>query len=468
MKNYFKKIVLTIITWQARIIIKKNNPIIIGVTGNLGKTSTKDFIFNALKNNLKDKEGDTLVLSSKKSMNSEFGIPLTILEEESGWNNPLLWLKIVIDGFARIFEKAHFKYLILEVAADFPGDIKSICTYIKPDIAVLTGFAEVPVHIEFFGGDRERLVREKKYLVDAIKSGGTFIYNLDDKDCVKTAEELKQEILINNRNVNLKSYSIKNHEADIFAKKIDLVLTKSENGIQKLSGVHADLKFKGGEEKKIEINGVVGDAIVYSLLPSLLIAQEFNIDLDKAIQDIQNTKRTNGRMRILDGFYNSIIIDDTYNSSPKAVENGIDTIKKLDIEKKKIFVLGDMLELGEFTKTEHERIGTLVANNCDILITSGIRAKLIAESAIKSGMSGENVYITSNSLEAGKELLRILEDLKEEDFKNGKTEKEIGGNLIFVKGSQGGRMEKVVQMILADHHDSNVDLVRQDKAWKTR
>lgn len=468
MKNYFKKIVLIIITWQARIILKKNNPIIIGVTGNLGKTSTKDFIYNAIKNNLKDTEGHTLVLSSKKSMNSEFGIPLTILEEETGWSNPLLWLKIIIDGFAKILEKAHFKYLVLEIAADYPGDIKSICTYIKPDIAVLTGFAEVPVHIEFFGGDRNRLIREKKYLVDALKEGGTFIYNLDDKDCVKIVEELKTDVLNGKRNVNLKSYSIKNHEAEIFAKNIDFVLIKNENGIQRLKGVDADLKFKTGEEKKIKMSEVVGEAIIYSLLPSLLIAKEFDIDLDKAILDIENTKRTNGRMRILDGFFNTIIIDDTYNSSPKAVENGLNTINKLDIEKKKIFVLGDMLELGEFTKSEHERIGTLVANKCDILLTCGIRAKFIAESAIKSGMSGENVYITGDSLEVGKELLRILEALREDDYKKGKTEKEIGGNLLFVKGSQGGRMEKVVKMILADHHDSNIDLVRQDKAWKTR
>jgi UDP-N-acetylmuramoyl-tripeptide--D-alanyl-D-alanine ligase len=466
MKNYLKKIVLTIIIWQARIIIKKNNPIIIGVTGNLGKTSTKDFIYSALKNNLKGEDQHTLVISSKKSMNSEFGVPLTILEEDSGWNNPTLWLKIIINGFAKIFEKADFKYLVLEIAADFPGDIKSICTYIKPDIAVLTGFAEVPVHIEFFGGDRERLIREKKYLIEALKPGGTFIYNTDDKDCVKIAEELNRDVLNGKRDAKLKSYSIKNSSADIYASNIDIILHKIENGLQKLGGINVNLKLKSGEEKKVEMKEVVGDAIVYSLLPSLLITQELEIDLGKAITDIQNTKRTNGRMKILDGFFNSIIIDDTYNSSPKAVENGINTIKKIHIEKKKIFVLGDMLELGEFTKAEHERIGSLVVNNCDILITSGIRAKIIAESAIKSGMNGENVYVTSDSLEAGKELLRVLESLKEEDFKKGKTEKEIGGNLIFVKGSQGGRMERVVKMILADHQDSNIDLVRQDKAWK--
>ncbi|MEI6352913.1 MAG: UDP-N-acetylmuramoyl-tripeptide--D-alanyl-D-alanine ligase [Candidatus Nomurabacteria bacterium] len=464
MKDFFKKNVLAIITFQAKFVLKKNNPTIIAVTGNLGKTSTKDFIYCALKDNLVDNNGETLVISSKKSMNSDFGIPLTILELPSGWDNPILWIKIIFQGFVKMFDKMVFKYLVLEVGADTPGDIKKVCKYIKPDITIVTGFAEVPVHIEFFGGDRNRLVREKKYLVDNLKERGTFIYNLDDKDCQNMAEESK------NRNINFKSFSIKNPEADIFAEDINTDTHKNENSIIKLDGISANLNLKNSEIKTINIkmHNVLGDAIIYSLMPSILISEILNIDLEKAVKDIENSKRTNGRMKILDGIYNSIIIDDTYNASPKAVVHGIDTIKKIEVSKKKIFVLGDMLELGDFTKIEHEKIGEKVVGNCDILITSGIRANIIATSAIKHGMSGENVFPMNNSIEAGRELLKILEIETEEDYKKGKTEKEIGGNLIFIKGSQGSRMERVVKMILAENHDSNVDLVRQDNIWSQK
>ena len=90
MRGIFKKIIVKILTWQALFLLKRNNPKIIAITGNLGKTSTKDSIYAALHKNLLNENGESLVLASKKSMNSDFGIPLTILGMESGWANPFL------------------------------------------------------------------------------------------------------------------------------------------------------------------------------------------------------------------------------------------------------------------------------------------------------------------------------------------------------------------------------------------
>jgi UDP-N-acetylmuramoyl-tripeptide--D-alanyl-D-alanine ligase len=183
-------------------------------------------------------------------------------------------------------------------------------------------------------------------------------------------------------------------------------------------------------------------------------------------------------MRILDGIDNSIIIDDTYNASPKAVEHGIETVAKIKNKNKikKIFVLGDMLELGLYTRDEHYRIGKLVAEACDILITSGIRAKIFAEGALDAGMKDENIFMCDNSILAGKQLLQILEELKEDKFKSGLSEKDLKSrnlinnfrDIIYVKGSQSTRMERVVKMILAENHDSNIDLVRQDYFWRNK
>lgn len=462
MKDLFKKTIIKIITWQAKIILKKKNPKIIAVTGNLGKTTTKDFIYAALHRNLLSEKREPLVLASKKSMNSDSGIPLTILKLDTGWDNPFLWIKIILKGFKRIFSKYTYKYLILEIGADTPGDIKKVCEYIKPDITVITGFAPVPVHIEFFDNDREKLIREKKYLVENLKENGTLIYNLDDEDCIKIADEYKD------KNINFKTFSLENIEADIIAKNITIEKKEINKYLEELKGVSAQIYLKDKEPKDIEIKETLGKAIFYSLLPALLISEIFNIDLDNAISDIEDTKRTNGRMRILKGVYNTNIIDDTYNSSPKALKHGIDMMRDIDIKGKKIFVLGDMLELGDFTREEHESIGKYLVGICDILITSGIRAKMIGESAIQNGMNGENVYITTNSLEAGKELLRILEDEIEKDYKEGRSEEEIGGDLIFVKGSQGSRMEKVVRMILDKNHNPETELVRQDKMWRMK
>ncbi|MEN9338592.1 MAG: hypothetical protein RI945_317, partial [Candidatus Parcubacteria bacterium] len=436
------------------------------VTGNSGNTTTKDFIYAALHKNIVAEEGDTLVLARKTSINSDSGVPLTILNLESGWTSFSLWLRIIINGFIKIFDKYEYKYLVLEIGADGPGDIQKICKYIKPDIAVLTAFAEVPVHIEFFDNDREKLIREKRYLIENIKKGGTFIYNLDDKDCVKIAEEMQEKFLLEGKDISLRSFSLHKDTADILAKDIKVSVNKNDI-FASPTGMEAKIISKN-KTFGLDMQGVLGEAAVYSLLPALLIAEELGVDIEKAKSDIENSKRTNGRMRILKGVHNSTIVDDTYNASPKAMQHGITMMKNISSKGKKIFVLGDMLELGEYTKVEHEKIGVLVKDSCDILVTSGIRAKIIAESAIKSGMNGENVFVTSSSIEAGREVLRILEGEVEAGFKEGKNENEIGGDLIFVKGSQGSRMERVVKMILAESHDSNIDLVRQDKMWKMR
>jgi UDP-N-acetylmuramoyl-tripeptide--D-alanyl-D-alanine ligase len=119
MKDFIKKLTLTVITWEAKAVLVRHKPFIIGVTGNLGKTSTKDAIYAVMKDHAH-------VRRSEKSMNSEFGVPLTILGEKSGWNNPLKWLIIIIRGFFVPFAKDYPTHLVLEIGADRPGDIKSI------------------------------------------------------------------------------------------------------------------------------------------------------------------------------------------------------------------------------------------------------------------------------------------------------------------------------------------------------
>ena len=140
MKDLFKPLVVKLLVWEARLVLARQKPYIVGVTGNLGKTSTKDAIFAVMKEQFH-------VRRSEKSMNSEFGVPLTILGEKSGWNNPLAWLFILARGLLVPFSKHYPTHLVLEIGADRPGDIESIASWVKPDITVVTQFGQVPVHI---------------------------------------------------------------------------------------------------------------------------------------------------------------------------------------------------------------------------------------------------------------------------------------------------------------------------------
>jgi UDP-N-acetylmuramoyl-tripeptide--D-alanyl-D-alanine ligase len=148
----------------------------------------------------------------------------------------------------------------------------------------------------------------------------------------------------------------------------------------------------------------------------------------------------------------SVIIDDTYNASPKAVEHGLKTLSEIATSGRKIAVLGDMLELGEHTRDEHYKIGTIAAHSCQRLFTVGIRSRMTVEGALDGTMLDDNIMMCDTSIEAGKELVKLLQP----------------GDVVYVKGSQSMRMERAVAMILASTHDPKSVLVRQEKEWLKR
>jgi UDP-N-acetylmuramoyl-tripeptide--D-alanyl-D-alanine ligase len=422
----FKLLVVKILTWEAKLTLQRHKPFIIGVTGNLGKTSTKDAIFAVLKSQYHTRR-------SEKSMNSEFGVPLTILGEKSGWNNPLKWLVVIVRGLFVPFAKHYPTHLVLEVGADRPGDIKSIASWVKPNITVVTQFGEVPVHIEFFK-DKDQVVTEKGYLVEALQNDGLFIYNADD---------YHSKPLLQKTNARKVGFGI-THGADACAP-----LVKAYGS--PIAGTETDVKI-GSTTTHLVLPEVLGKSPVYCALPALLIAKELNVSFEIAAAALRDADKPKGRMRLLQGMNNTIIIDDTYNASPKATEHGIKALESIEVTGRKILVLGDMLELGEHTRDEHYKIGKLAAKVAHKLITVGIRARVIAEGALDEKMLDENILQCDSSILAGKELVAMLKE----------------GDAVYIKGSQGMRMEKAVSMILASTHDPANTLVRQEKEWRNR
>lgn len=426
MKDFIKRCVLVAITWEAKAVLARHKPIIIGVTGNLGKTSTKDAIYEVLKDHVH-------VRRSEKSMNSEFGVPLTILGEKSGWNNPLKWIVIIFRGFFVAFAKEYPTHLVLEIGADRPDDIKSIASWVKPTITVVTQFGEVPVHIEFFP-DRDAVITEKGRLVEALKHDGLFIYNKDCHDSQKLLEKTDATKV---------SFGI--HEiADMRATNVRLYGDP-------ILGTEADI-LAGDSKEHLILPEVVGKSPVYCALPALIIAKHFGIQLSIACASLRDGAKPRGRMRLLKGMNNSVIIDDSYNASPKAAEHGLRTLAGMDIQGRKIAVLGDMMELGEHTRNEHYKIGKVAAQSCHKLFTVGIRSRVVAEGALDEKMLDENIIECDTAIEAGKELVKLVGP----------------HDVIYVKGSQSMRMERVIEMILAKSHDPKSVLVRQEREWVKR
>ncbi|OGI66665.1 hypothetical protein A2823_00350 [Candidatus Nomurabacteria bacterium RIFCSPHIGHO2_01_FULL_41_91] len=429
MKTTFKKIIAYILKTESRLVLWKYKPKIIAITGSIGKTSTKDAVYAVL-------SGISYVRKSEKSFNSEIGLPLTILGCPNGWNNPFTWLENIFKGlwlFLSPFGPHKYpEWLVLEAGVGKPDDMRDTAAWLKTDAVIITTIGETPAHIEFFNSHKH-LVEEKSLLIKTLKKDGFLILNTDDESVCQMKNKTKNVAV---------TYGFK-EGADILGSG-DSILYNDKNEPEGII-FRAD---EGGNSLPVTIEGVFGRNHVYASLAALALVSALKFNMLDAISALKNYDVPPGRMRLLNGINDSLIIDDTYNSSPFACESALKTLGEIKCTGRKIAILGDMLELGKHTTEAHKNIGKIAKENADILVVVGPRAKAIKEGALEMGMGGE-IFEFLNSFEAGNFIKTFVQ------------KKDI----VLVKGSQGMRMERVVEAILLDQKNKNKLLVRQDAEW---
>jgi UDP-N-acetylmuramoyl-tripeptide--D-alanyl-D-alanine ligase len=429
MKDVFKHIVIAALTFEAKILLRRTKPFVIAVTGSVGKTSTKDAIFAVLKNYRKTRK-------SEKSFNSEIGVPLSVLGLPNAWDNPILWMWNIIEGlFIALFSRNYPEVLVLETGVDRPGDMKHLTAWLKPDIAVITRLPDVPVHVEYFSSP-EAVAEEKLELVRALKSDGVFIYNHDDPKLLAAVAEVRQP------SVGFSRYA----PSQFTAAADEIVYRDDVPAGSQFTINHLD------ETVTVKVNGSIGVQNAYTYSAAAAVAAQFDIPLSAVAEAVKSHIGPVGRMRVIPGIKGTCILDDTYNSSPTAVESSLQSLHELRGFTRKIAVLGDMLELGQFSTREHERIGAVAAGAVDILVTIGIRSRKTAEGALENGLSEKHIFQYEDSVTAGRELQQMLKP----------------GDVILVKGSQGVRAERVVEEIMAEPERAGELLCRQDSSWRHR
>ncbi len=427
MKSLFKKIIVAIITFEARMLIARTRPHVIGITGSVGKTSTKDAVYTVLKQKVR-------VRKSEKSFNSEIGVPLTILGLPNAWNNPFRWIKNIFDGaLIAMFPGNYPEWLVLEIGVDRPGDIGRITSWLKPDIVILTRLPDVPVHVEFFNSP-EAVIAEKRQLVDALKPEGILVFNNDDEAIVKIKDGIRQQ------SIGYSRYSL-----SPFTASADKMIYES--------GVPIGLEFTlthGFDATLIAVFGSLGVQHAYAYTAAVAVGTIFGMTIQECAEALRAHVPPPGRMRLIPGIKGSLIIDDTYNASPVAMERAIQTLKEVRTIGRKIAILGDMMELGQYSVAQHEKTGHMIAEVADILVTVGIRSRGIAEGALESGMHESKIRQYEDARLAGKE----LEELLGED------------DIVLVKGSQSIRAERAVEEIMMHPEQAGELLVRQDSMWQ--
>ncbi len=435
MKNIFKKTVVWIITLEARAVLRKYKPKIVAVTGSVGKTSTKDAIYAVLAKSAR-------VRKSEKSFNSEVGLPLTILGVPNAWNNPFRWLQNIIDGiFILIFTVQYPEWLVLEVGADRPGDIRSLAAWLPVDIAVITLLPEMPVHVEFFNSP-EAVIEEKASLIDAIKPGGVLALFADDPRTLG----LQYRLPAPDARIITFGFS---EGAEVRGEHVALLTEegKDELPVGMTATITAD-----GVSVPLEVAGAVG---VHAFVPALAAAAvgcALHHPLGDIVGALESYDPPPGRMRLIRGIKNTLIIDDSYNSSPAATAAALVTLGMIKNKGKKIAALADMMELGRHSTEEHRKIGGYAAKHAGLLITVGFRARDIAQGALDNGMPDNSILQFEDSGKAGAELQNLIQ----------------AGDCVLVKGSQSMRIARVVEVIMAEPERAEELLVRQDAEWKKR
>ncbi len=412
-----KKIIQRLLEIQVKRYFKKHvDTKLVVVTGSVGKTGTKAAIATVLKQRYK-------VRAHEGNHNTDVSVPLALLDipypekVHSVW----AWVKVLLLMQARIRQRDDVDVIVQELGTDKPGDIKSFSTYLKPDIAVVTAVS--PEHMEFF--KTIEAVAEEELSVASFSK--LTIINRDDinEDYAKYANT---------------------HQIDTYGTsgvaEFRYVIEDS------VPGTSFNGKFVSPTYGEIQVRlQLVGEHNVRAAVAAATVGAKLELSSDEVKLGLQEIKPVAGRMQLLRGVNNSLIIDDTYNSSPLAAQAALQTLYGFQTPQR-IAILGSMNELGDTSARAHAELGEM----CDPsllawVVTIGEEARLhLAPAAIKKGCQVKCFHSPYN---AGAFVHKVLEH----------------DGVVLAKGSQNGVFaEESLKAILHATQEEN-SLVRQSPAW---
>jgi UDP-N-acetylmuramoyl-tripeptide--D-alanyl-D-alanine ligase len=361
----------------ARQRLAELKPVVVAITGSMGKTTTKNAIATVAAQSFP-------VLAPKGNLNTLLGLAVTVLNQlhEAGW------------------------VLVAEMGAYQRGDLAQICEYIRPAISVVTNVR--PVHLERMG-NIENVALAKGEIVDALSEAGTACLNADDPRVRAMAARCQGRVL---------TYGA---EAEISPRLIQVPIP------------------------------LLGAYQVYTALAAYSVGRCLDMS-DAAINaGIAQLKPEKGRLKRLPGLNGSQLIDDTYNASRDSILAALAVLAEQPAERR-FAVLGDMLELGSVERAAHREVTARALQVADGVVLVGPRLAAAAAQLAPSGARPLAAYANSNEAGAAQAAGQLLHPRP--------------GDLILIKGSEGLRMERVTEQLIAPEVDRARELPRQDVAWK--
>lgn len=341
---------------------------LLAITGTNGKTTVRSMISEILKSKYK-------VISTIGNLNNQLGVPITLLNI-----------------------REHHNFCILELGTNHFGEIEFLCDIAKPNAGLITNIGRG--HLEFFG-DLNGVAKAKEELFLSLADNGISFINIDDP-YIKKMRATKNRV----------KYGLDSKEADVNGK-----ILSYKNGCPLLE---VDGKFQ------IQLR-IPGRVAAFNALAAVAVGLYYGVPPSKIKGALESFKPVNGRF-VIKKSGKVKIIDDTYNANPDSTIAALSTLSLMNPNARKIFVFGDMLELGEESEKAHAKIGGKASElGIDSLYTIGKFSKATTEAAKSKGL--KNVF---HYYDADKLIQKLKNDLREND-------------IVLVKGSRGSHMEKVIE-----------------------
>ena len=349
---------------------------VIGITGSVGKSTSKEAIAQVLSQRY-------TTLKSAANLNNEIGLPLSILKLTPGHQRA-----------------------VLEMGFYVPGEIKLLCDIALPQVGVITNIGTV--HAER-AGSQEMIATGKGELVEALPASpqGIAILNFDDPFIRPMKNRTKAQVF----------YYGMSPEADLWADEV------SSFGLE---GIRLRIHYKN-ETLHLRVP-MIGRHSVETVLRAASVGLVEGLTWDEIIHGLQENQ-AQLRLSAIRAKSGALIIDDTYNASPESTLAALNLLSEL--QGRKIAVLGDMLELGQYEREGHEKVGFRAAQVVDVLVTLGQRAHIISQSARMAGLDQAAIFENEDT---GTVINWLNENLRSNDA-------------VLVKGSRGLRMERIIMAL---------------------
>ncbi|TAK96762.1 UDP-N-acetylmuramoyl-tripeptide--D-alanyl-D-alanine ligase, partial [Patescibacteria group bacterium] len=322
--------------------------------------------------------------------------------------------------------------LVLELGVDRPSDMHYLLSFIRPTVGVVTNISSS--HLEFFH-DLDNIAKEKGELIEALPADGLAVLNADDT---------RVRAMAKRSNAPVQTFGLL-EQAEVQGS--DVIFSYKD-------GVPQGLSFKLNDEGRVvplRLPHIVAPHLLYAVLAAVAVGIYFKVNLVEAASMLQEFRSPLGRMQLIAGIKRSTIIDDTYNSSPVSALAALETLEAI-VAKRKVAMLGDMLELGIDSEAGHRQVANRAFEaNAAVVIAVGDRMGRAVKDAARHYMGVQAFYFDDPEL-AGKFLRTTMKD----------------GDLVLVKGSQGMRLEKAVEEVMSESDRADEFLCRQTPEWRKK